>query len=299
MSQDREFEKYLEGKSDLSQLYAGLAQVELPAHLDAAILAEAHRAVNARPGAKSKRRWTIPLSMVASVVVAVMIGLQLPYMLKDAALPQWQKEEKTAVAALDKSVAEASAPAPYESRKTEEMARVMAKPTSRFAAGEPAPMSVEAEAPAAANAPAFAAPGETTTAATDRLGAASVFAPPAPAAAAKRLRLRERADIDSGLARSEEKKVSAHGGGDVSDALEQRAPAAAPMLTAPQSIQATGALISPLKADTSAASLRPEGWLIRIQRLKQAGKLEEAGKELAEFKKRYPAYPVPEALEVQ
>lgn len=297
-----EFEEYLEGKSDLSQLYAGQPQVELPAHLDAAILAEAHRAVNARPGAKPKRRWTIPLSMVASVAVAVMIGLQLPYMLKDAAPPQRQMEEKIAVAALDKSAAEASAPAPYESRKTQEMARVMAKPTSRFAAGEPAPVSVEAEAPA----PAFAASGEITTAATERLGAVSVFAPPAPAASAqasaasaKRLRLGERADIGSGLARSEEKEVSAHAGGDVSDALEQPAPAAAPMATAPQPVRATDALNSPLKADTGAASLRPADWLIRIQGLKQAGRLEEAEKELAAFKKRYTAYPVPKALEVQ
>lgn len=78
MSQDKDLENYLHGKSDLSQVYADLPEVKLPDHLDQAILAEAHRAVRSRPG--GRRSWLIPTSIAASLFVAVILGLQLPYL---------------------------------------------------------------------------------------------------------------------------------------------------------------------------------------------------------------------------
>jgi hypothetical protein len=57
--------------------------------------------------------------------------------------------------------------------------------------------------------------------------------------------------------------------------------------------------MQPLTEATGEASMRPEDWLIRIRRLKQQGKLDEAKKELAAFKKRHPDYQIPEALEVR
>lgn len=299
MSKDREFETYLQGKTGLSQAYAELPQVELPDHLDAAILAEAHRAVNARPGAKPRRRWAIPLGMVASLFAVVMIGLQLPYLLKEAALPQQQEERM--IAAIEKNLAEPASPAPDERREIQ----LMAKQKSEIMHNEPAPMADKAEAAAKPNAPMLAVPQVPPAAVTHPLGAAPVAVPPpaavplqAPAIAAKRMELRERADADNELAHSKENKASGYAEGRASDSLEQHAPAAA-RIAAPQPAQADRSLMQPMKEETSEANLSPGEWLIRIQRLKQQGKLDEARKELAAFKKRYPDYRVPEALEVR
>jgi resuscitation-promoting factor RpfA len=310
MSQDREFEKYLQGKSELSKLYADLPEVELPQaefprHLDAAILAEAHRAVGARPGAKPKRRWTIPLGMVATLFVAVMIGLQLPYMLKDAASPQQYKEEKIA-AMMDKGMAERDVGAPEERKKVQETSQLMPKLKSEITRGNISPMAAEEEAPAKANAPALAAPkaspeitgsSYTSVAPATQNAPAPIVMPQAPAKAAKRLELRESADIDTGMALSKEKKTSGQAAASVSDSLEQRTPAAATMAVPPP-VQLNRSQMQPLKDEASDASLTPEDWLKRIKRLKQEGKLEEAKKDLAAFKKRYPDYPVPQALEL-
>lgn len=280
-----EFETYLQGKTDLSQAYADLPQVGLPDHLDAAILAEAYRAVSAGPTAKPKRRWPIPLGMVATLFAVVMIGLQLPYMLKEAALPQ-QLEER---------MAEPASPAPDELGKIQ-----MAKPKPEITRS--APMADKAEEPAKPNAPVLAAPQESKAAGADLLGATSVAAPPpaaaplqAPAKAAKRMEMRERADTDNEMTQSKEKKTSSYAEGGVSDSLEQ--PAAARVAT-PQPAQQNRSLMQPLK-EAGEAALHPEDWLLRIQRLKQQGKLDEAKKELAAFRKRYPDYRVPEALEVR
>ena len=83
----------------------------------------------------------------------------------------------------------------------------------------------------------------------------------------------------------------------VSDSSEQRAPAAARATCNP--LQPDRSVMQPSRDEAGEASLRPEDWLIRIQRLKQQGKLDEARKELAAFKKRYPDYRIPEALELR
>ena len=49
MSTDKELDDYLKGGSELSRAYADADDIAPPAHLDAAILAQAHRAVYARP----------------------------------------------------------------------------------------------------------------------------------------------------------------------------------------------------------------------------------------------------------
>lgn len=274
MSQDRELDKYLEGKSALSQLYADLPEVELPRHLDAAILAEAHRAAGSRPGAKPKRHWTIPLGMAATLFIAVMIGLQLPYMLKDASQTEQYKEERAA-AMMDKSEAERSLTSPEDRKKVQEMERVeLARPKSDITPGATAPMEAEVAAPVTQNAP--------------------VPALTAPAVAARRMELKERADVDAGMALAKEKRAVGHAEGKLSDSVEQRAPAAATM---PAPVQLNRSLMQPLKDEAGDANLTPADWLVRIRRLKQEGKLEEAKKELAALKKRYPEYPVPGDIE--
>ncbi len=296
MNQDRELDKYLQGKSDLSKRYAELPEVELPDHLDAAILAEAHRAVGARPG-KPKRRWTIPLGMVATLFVAVMIGLQLPDMLKDADQTQQLREERMA-AMMDKSAAERST----VEMETRGKIRELAKAESGFSRNEAVPKAA---------APVLAQTREPMAGESRLLGSASVVAPPvqadqlsvpaeqlpAPARAAKSLELKERADADSGAElakekKAKEKKAVGQAATATSESAGHPAPAAATMAV-PQALK----IMRSTNKDES--TLSPEDWLSRIKKLKQEGKLEEAGKELAAFKKRYPDFPVPKALEVR
>lgn len=276
MSKDRELDKYLEGKAELSKLYAELPQVELPRHLDAVILAEAHRAVASRPGAKPKRHWTIPLGMVATLFVAVMIGLQLPYMLKDTDLPQPQTEQNVIVAASDKSTEERSSAAPVERKKTQETARFAAGAESDISRGTAAPMEAEVPAPATQNAP--------------------VLALPPAAVAAKRMEMSARADVDSARTLSKEKKAVGYAEGKLSDSIKQSAPFAATK-PAPAPMQLNRSLMQPLKEEAGNANLTPADWLARIKQLKQEGKPDEAKKELTAFKKRYPDYRVPRELE--
>ncbi len=140
--QDREFEAYLKGESPLSQTYAGMRGQEPPARLDHAILAEAHRAVGARP-ARSWRRWTLPLSVAATLIVAVLVGLELPY------LPQQGGY---------------SAPAPASAPAGPEAQDKQAARAKQFAGTEmdkfAAPDAVPAAPPAAMPAPGAQAPAK-------------------------------------------------------------------------------------------------------------------------------------------
>lgn len=272
MTENREFEKYLEGSSDLSKLYDELPKPKLPDHLDAAILAEAHRAVNSRPGGKPKHRWTLPLGMVASLLVVVMIGLQLPYMLQDAAPPQQQKEERMA-AAMDSRMAERATVMPEKLEKLQDMAPLMAKRKPETLSVETRSVPAEAEAPARVNAPMPAAP--------------------ALPMARKSLELRERTDGVNAVILSKEKKSAAYAEESAGDGRPLPSPAAASVAPAP--LQMERAPLGVVKDEENI--LGPEESLKNIMRLKQAGKLEQAKKEWELFKKRYPNYQVPVEIE--
>ena len=70
---DRLLDEYLRGDSPLSRAYRETGREEPPAHLDAAILAQANAA--AAPRRASKPRWFVPLSLVATVVLSVGVVL--------------------------------------------------------------------------------------------------------------------------------------------------------------------------------------------------------------------------------
>lgn len=69
---DRLLDEYLRGDSPLSRVYRETEREEPPAHLDAAILAQAKAAVGAR---RSKPRWFMPLSLAATVVLSIGVVL--------------------------------------------------------------------------------------------------------------------------------------------------------------------------------------------------------------------------------
>ncbi len=272
---DSEFEAYLQGKSSLSDSYADLPQPKAPDHLDAAILAEAHRAVGARPGGRRWRSWMIPASMAATLFVAVIIGAQLRYLLPSDESPQAARSDSAVsgnlakemrkednVAAQDKTAA-APAPAPVEQKPARAPQRRMA------AAPAPAPSNQPMADQAAPAAAAPAALAEKQEAVQSERAAPSA---------------------EAGLMARKKKALSE---GEVSTFA---APPAAPEAAAAPAPQ-PGEQLGAAKADT--ASLRPEEWLARIRQLKQQGRLDEAKKELAAFKKRYPAYTLPKDLELR
>lgn len=279
MSQERELEQYMQGKSDLSRAYAELPAVEVPDHLDAAILAEAHRAVGARPGGTKKRRWAVPLSMVATLFVVVMVGLQWPYLSPNAGRPVPGEEPPMAVAA---------APAPLaETRKANGMQ------ADKQVASARAAQAFKGDVGAAQDAPAVGAAAKAAPVPESKPASVMPAAPAAPAATAP-VQLLERAVGEREMALSKEKKSAARAEESLSDSYQPTAPAAAGLM-APESARVARPMAAPLKDE--AASQRPEDWIARIKLLKQQGKLDEARKELAEFRKRYPDYVVPKEVE--
>jgi hypothetical protein len=70
---DRLLDEYLRGDSPLSRAYRETGREEPPAHLDAAILAQAKAAAAPRRG--SKPRWLMPLSLAATVVLSIGVVL--------------------------------------------------------------------------------------------------------------------------------------------------------------------------------------------------------------------------------
>ncbi|MDD1751054.1 MAG: hypothetical protein LUO89_14415, partial [Methanothrix sp.] len=115
---------------------------------------------------------------------------------------------------------------------------------------------------------------------------------------AKPERLMQQAEPPPAGVLSKEKKSSARAEGYLSDRLEQR-PSAAAAEVAPEPMQREAKPLGSIKEEAGGANQSPEAWLIRIKRLKQEGRLDEARKELAAFKKRYPGYTVPPDLEVR
>jgi hypothetical protein len=118
---------------------------------------------------------------------------------------------------------------------------------------------------------------------------------PVPIMAAKRFEMRESAETEVAGALSKEKKSAYVGEGLLNDTLAQPAPAAVGA-----AVSSSVKLERALKKDaTDETTLPPEEWLKRIKKLDQEGKTEEAKKELAAFKKRYPEYSIPAALEIR
>ncbi len=316
---DQELEQYLQGNSGLSQQYADLPEVKLPDHLDAAILAEAHRAVGARPGGKAKRSWTMPLSLVATLFVVVMAGLILPDMLKDM-----QRRQQYAAANQD-TASEKMMPAPAiaqpapassDARKEAYMAAPVKMPEraeppasrkpmrEKTILPEPSalPQTVQQARPAAEPEVVAALPQkqelrsqlEAKDSAPANLGVLLEASPVVTNAPAP-MQLQARAPTARMEKRKQEMDSSARIAGQVTKpAPASLAPAPAEMPEA-ETVKASesGIADSLLK---SSEILRPDAWIEKIRKLKQQGKHQEAARELSEFGKRYPDFPLPADL---
>ncbi len=159
---DRELDDFLAGRSELSRLYRDdAANVRAPAALDAAVLAAAQTAaaVTGKPMTRRWRRWRLPLSLAASMLVGIGVlreARQLP-----APLPQ-SADALAVAAAVAPPVEPAPALAPAPAPRAE---------VKRQAAVEP-PLRTEAET------------GRRTSNARREPPPQALLAPPAPSTAA-------------------------------------------------------------------------------------------------------------------
>ena len=261
----------------ISAGYRALGDERPPEALDAAILAASRRAVGAGPrraGASRMRRWALPVSVAAVVVLTLSLVVRVQLERPDlesplpapAALPpaaeKPARDAKDEVAALAKRneigktepKAKTGTPEPASAERERDATRAPAAPAAAPAAAPPARQFVP-EPPAPKAPPA-------KSVAESSLGAARAPAPPSVAEGRAIPGLREDAAAAGRVASSA--------------ALEDRAQAAADVAS---------------KKDES-----PRDWLERIARLRREGRVKDADDSLAEFRKRYPDYEIPKEM---
>jgi hypothetical protein len=277
----------------VSRRYRELPAEEPPRALDEAILAASRRAVDARPAPlvapAGRQRWYVPLAAAAVIVLAV--GLTLRVQLEQPEDVTARMEMSRAAGAPSRAPEPALARAPEPTRapatsepanapaaakmevgKLEDQARnrMQERPVERslrearphVEAPTPAPFPAE---PSARVAPAAPAPQADARAAESTMmqRAPAASAPAAGAPAAPERRALARSD-DAGARDHAERQVASAAAGATAKRLQE-------------------------------AEDTPEKALARIAELRKAGKHDEADKALAEFRKRFPDYKIPEA----
>jgi len=320
----------------LDRLYREGARDEPPARLDAAILAAAHREAGARPRPLSARlhAWRVPMSIAAVVVLSVSLVTVVQEeggdRLAQPPAPRMDSAARNEAFDLAKTPGQPAASAPPLAAPEPEKAPARKAPAAAAArdqaaevagtaqseralarsgpdtvairpaepappAPAPAPPPVpfvrdEPTAPLAATAPATAGSGAGGAATEEsRRPAAAPAARPAP-----RMMAREAAP------RADEPPAQAE---DAMGAL--RSQAGAPAAGQPRARAEAGARkAAPAPADAAfvAAQVKaldaqpPERWIERMEALRREGRVADADELLAEFKRRFPAHPLPPSL---
>lgn len=262
---------------EVAHAYRALGAEEPPRALDEAILAAARR----RPA-----RWRVPLSVAAVVVLAVGVTLRMlphgPDAESVALAPQViEAPRPAALPAEQVGTLERTAPrqaAPRRSQERTAPAEVAARP--------PAEAVARAPAEAVARAPAEAAAGARAS------GLAKSNAEPAQAAEA---RARTEA-LAAAQPQAPTPAAAAAPPAVAADSVRDRAAAAAMERADERAPVAAAAAPRALASAKPAEPATPQAWLERIAELKKQGREREAQESLAEFRKRYPDYKIPEAL---
>jgi hypothetical protein len=264
----------------LTQAYRELGAPNPPEALDEAILAASRRPPAFAVGSWT-RRWAVPLSLAAVLVLSVTVTLRMQYEQPGIEAPTQVARPQVANRAAPASPAPPAAEAQLRLKVEEEIkpgavapsrerpakTAKAERPSERERQPEPKPFADQRRDQVAAAAPAPAAP-------------------PAPAAApalssrADSLRSAE-SSVTGGAARQMEERTAR----DVEAAA--RAPQAGPV----QALAKRGEL-----ANLKAALDVPERELERIAQLRREGRHEEADKALADFRKRHPDYRIPDAM---
>jgi len=252
---------------ELSRIYREGAWPEPRRQLDDAILEASRRAARARRSASFVWRWGPRFALAATVVLTFSLLLRMS---------EEMPGEKIAPL-LTPAARRAPPAAPRPARPVEE-----AKPLAEIATpkSEPAPPRGLVEEPpptlqSAPAAPAFALKKEAPEAArADALQRGSDIQ--------QNSRLREAALPPREL--------------QPAPARPAPPPIAAPTAQAPGAAVTSGLATSLAARAPGVAERSPQAWLDDIRKLKAQGKTEDAQRELAEFRKRYPDYRLPDDL---
>ena len=311
----------------LDRAYGAAARDEPPAHLDAAILAAAHREAGARPRtlASRLRRWRVPVSLAAMVVVSVslvtLVREEGGDQLMEPGVPASRGLEPAAPAPPPESGAsgpprlpepESAAPREWRNAPEARADRADRDPASGPSAlGDTAsPGKATADRPVRAPDPEGALPAERALAKRpeepslaaraagkqeeSRAAAESPGGPPA----------REAQRPAPALSRMESQARDRAGSEDPAAGVAAPAPRAAPApaAQAPRGPRLQSRPVDPMKPELAGLlkeydSRPPRDWIARIQELKRGGQAGLAEDMLAEFRRRYPGHPLPTDLE--
>ncbi|HXC38643.1 MAG TPA: hypothetical protein VN667_06825 [Burkholderiales bacterium] len=288
---------HMEENEDLSRLYAATPRDEPPAALDSAVWARAR--LEMEPPAASAagptpwlRRLTFGPEFALAAVVVLSVSLVLSVQHEQSPpvggqAPQTFEEASSAPAAPS----EAQGQTPLTGKASEPAPAVLVQPRAENAhANSHAPLNAESfPAQAASPGGAAAIPGSISqnagvpAAEAERRDAAAgtSVAPPARAAIAPQAPL-------------------------VAPAVPPAyapAPPAAPSLMRPPAESSSRTTTIGIRGTNfgvqdKEVEQKPEAWLKQLAELKAQGRVQEFRAGLAEFKKRYPSYVVPEALAV-
>lgn len=287
--------------SGLDRLYRAAGREEPPAHLDAAILAAAHREAGARPQTLRRaalRRWHVPVSIAAVIVLSVSLvtlvreegGEQLmqappPIPAQPPAKPadqpapavseMPQSRPRAAAPAQPPAVRPAPArPAPREEARSDEAPAALGRMTDSVTGARPGPMAPQ-------GAGALSAPETTARSQAEPFKDAPVAA-------------ERRAEAPQTVPVEEHDRATAERSG-----APKAAPAAKPLSRPRAMAQARKEVAS---ADAPAPAWHgyekepPQRWLERISELNRLERVADAEAMLAEFKRRFPDHPLPPGL---
>lgn len=265
----------------VSRRYRELSAEEPPRALDEAILAAARREAGAGPAAQyapsarsSRQRWYAPLAAAAVLVLAVAVTLQMqierPGIESPAPQAAAPRADRPAATPATEAELKLKVDAQFKSARTQ-AAREMAPAPSKPA--EPAAPASTARVPQpfAANQAAGAASRSDDT----RAAVSSVTGE-----RARQMEERISRDAEAGARAPRLGAFQAQAG---------RAESSAPAEIA-KSADAQAAPQAQKQAES------PERELERIAQLRAQGRHDEADRALAEFRKRYPDYKIPDAM---
>jgi hypothetical protein len=269
---------------EIDAAWSAASREEPPPALDAAIRAEARRAVGAAPGGVRRRHWSYPLAAVATVA-ALALGI--------AQLTPPEQVTPTSVAEQEVAPREATNETTRQSAATDTRAQAP-PPAAREPVAAPAPQALakkqlQAKQDVAERDKVAVAPAEKPAAAAavaprdeERMPPSPARSEPFPASPAPGNAGR---DLDTGAPKSETDMPAR-----VAAAQASRSAGAPPQASsavggvrAENRIEAKVAALDEAKAK-DAAGRSVEDWIKRIRELRDAGRSDDAAKELAAFR---------------
>jgi hypothetical protein len=263
----------MENDPQLAAIYRAGADAGPPAHLDDVIRAAARREVAAGPRRAGVRRWAMPVSLAAVLVLSVSVVIQMREQGADRPESMISPPEAPAVTAP-----------PHEPAAPAAAAVPEAAPKRRSA-----PSLGAADIPAAPTGP-LASTAESPAATAEAGQAVAEFRAKAPAAEPSRTEAPAAASRDHAAPQPLRRSAPASMAAEMSDSTgassSAKAAAPAPLSAAP----ARSVLWQDLLKEP------PEKWLQRIAELRREGKTHDAGAVLTEFRRRFPDVRLPEDM---